>query len=59
MCKNERLGYENRNLKMNPEEVQGSIKTTITMDVQRRAGVGRVPKFLVPSGNNSSVAKGD
>lgn len=37
MCKNESLGYENRNLKMNPEEVQGSIKTTVTMDVQRRA----------------------
>lgn len=31
------LSYENRNLKMNTEEVQGAIKLTTAMDVQRRA----------------------
>lgn len=36
------LSYETRNLKMNPEEVQGSIKPTIAMDVQRRASSEKV-----------------
>lgn len=31
------LSYEDRNLKINPKEVQGSIKHTTAMDVQRRA----------------------
>jgi hypothetical protein len=52
------LSYEKRNLKKNLKEVQGSIKTTMATDVQRRLR-WESAKFLMPSGNNCSVAKGD
>lgn len=52
------LSYENRNLKMNPEEVKGP--SSPQQQWMFREGQGdRVPKFIMPSGNSSSVAEGD